>query len=71
MPDAADTPHVVGGLSRRTQILRLLLRYRGSGVFSGMDVQAADGAQELPPEGTPEQFVTDLEALGPTFVKLG
>jgi len=70
-PDAAETTQVVGGLSRRTQILRLLLRYRSSGVFSGMDMESADGVHELPPEGTPEQFVTDLEALGPTFVKLG
>ncbi|WP_295926273.1 AarF/UbiB family protein [uncultured Xanthomonas sp.] len=70
-PDAAATPHVIGGLSRRTQILRLLLRYRSSGVFSGMDMETAQGEHELPPEGTPEQFVTDLEALGPTFVKLG
>src|SRR5690606_34094138 len=26
---------------------------------------------EVPADGNPEQFVRDLEALGPTFVKLG
>ncbi|MCW1777481.1 hypothetical protein NB693_24545 [Pantoea ananatis] len=36
-----------------------------------MDMESAQGEHDLPPEGTPEQFVTDLEALGPTFVKLG
>lgn len=66
------TPHaaVVGGISRRTQILRLLLRYRGSGVFSGMNLDPTL-AREIPPDGQPEQFVRDLETLGPTFVKLG
>ncbi|MEA9481738.1 AarF/ABC1/UbiB kinase family protein [Xanthomonas campestris] len=63
---------VVGGMSRRTQILRLLLRYRGSGVFAGMSLDpAAVNECEVPAEGTPDQFVADLEALGPTFVKLG
>ncbi|MGV6492235.1 ABC1 kinase family protein [Stenotrophomonas rhizophila] len=57
-------------MNRRSQILRLLLRYRHSGVFSGMNLDAR-AMQDLPPEGNPEQFVTDLESLGPTFVKLG
>ncbi|WP_282296596.1 AarF/UbiB family protein [Stenotrophomonas sp. PS02289] len=57
-------------MNRRSQILRLLLRYRHSGVFSGMNLDAR-AVHELPPEGNPEQFVTDLESLGPTFVKLG
>jgi Predicted unusual protein kinase len=65
---ASNAP--VGGMSRRSQILRLLLRYRNSGVFSGMNLDPG-GVTELPPEGDAEQFVTDLEALGPTFVKLG
>lgn len=59
-------------MSRRTQILRLLLRYRGSGVFAGMNLDpAAINEYEVPAEGTPDQFVSDLESLGPTFVKLG
>ncbi|WNH54639.1 ABC1 kinase family protein [Stenotrophomonas oahuensis] len=57
-------------MNRRSQILRLLLRYRHSGVFSGMNLDAR-AVHEVPPEGNPEQFVTDLESLGPTFVKLG
>ncbi|WP_392732047.1 ABC1 kinase family protein [Stenotrophomonas rhizophila] len=57
-------------MNRRSQILRLLLRYRNSGVFSGMNLDAR-AVHDIPPEGNPEQFVTDLESLGPTFVKLG
>ncbi|MCX2918758.1 AarF/UbiB family protein [Stenotrophomonas rhizophila] len=57
-------------MNRRSQILRLLLRYRNSGVFSGMNLDAG-AVHDVPPEGNPEQFVTDLESLGPTFVKLG
>jgi len=69
-PVAPGTPSLVKGMNRRSQILRLLLRYRHSGVFSGMNLDAR-AMQDLPPEGNPEQFVTDLESLGPTFVKLG
>ncbi|MGZ0117847.1 ABC1 kinase family protein [Stenotrophomonas rhizophila] len=57
-------------MNRRSQILRLLLRYRNSGVFSGMNLDAR-AVHDVPPDGNPEQFVTDLESLGPTFVKLG
>ncbi|HEY0334216.1 MAG TPA: AarF/UbiB family protein [Stenotrophomonas sp.] len=57
-------------MSRRTQILRLLLRYRNSGVFSGMNLDPSVD-HDVPADGNPEQFVRDLEALGPTFVKLG
>lgn len=70
-PSAAPTnPPLITGMNRRSQILRLLMRYRNSGVFSGMNLEAA-GAPDVPPDGNPEQFVTDLESLGPTFVKLG
>lgn len=69
-PVAPGSPSLVKGMNRRSQILRLLLRYRHSGVFSGMNLDAR-AVHDLPPEGNPEQFVTDLEALGPTFVKLG
>ena len=59
-------------MSRRQQILRLLLRYRNSGVFSGLQL---DGGlprnTKLPDDADPAQFVSDLEALGTTFVKLG
>lgn len=68
---AAGNPPLVKGMNRRSQILRLLMRYRHSGVFSGMNLDAAGSHTDVPPDGNPEQFVSDLEALGPTFVKLG
>ncbi len=69
-PVLPGSPSLVKGMNRRSQILRLLLRYRNSGVFSGMNLDAG-AVHDVPPEGNPEQFVTDLESLGPTFVKLG
>ena len=61
------------GVARTAQILRFLLKYRSAGVFTGLDMDAAaEQVDEPAPEaGTPEQFVSDLEALGPTFVKIG
>lgn len=69
-PVVPGSPSLVKGMNRRSQILRLLLRYRNSGVFSGMNLDSR-AVHDVPPEGNPEQFVTDLESLGPTFVKLG
>jgi predicted unusual protein kinase regulating ubiquinone biosynthesis (AarF/ABC1/UbiB family) len=60
------------GLARTAQILRFLLKYRSAGVFTGLDLDASAAAAEPPPTaGKPEEFVDDLEALGPTFVKIG
>ena len=61
------------GVARTAQILRFLLKYRSAGVFTGLDMDAAASQVDDPPPaaGTPEQFVNDLEALGPTFVKIG
>ena len=61
------------GVARTAQILRFLLKYRSAGVFTGLDMDAAaERVDDAPSEaGTPEQFVSDLEALGPTFVKIG
>ncbi|GAA4867411.1 ABC1 kinase family protein [Luteimonas vadosa] len=62
------------GKSRTTQILGFLLKYRNAGIFSGMDVDAAALDEDIDAsglEGSPEAFVDDLEALGPTFIKLG
>ena len=57
-------------MERRAQILRFLWRYRNSGVFSGLSLEPAlEHRSEA--EGSPEEFSRDLEALGPTFVKLG
>ncbi len=60
-------------LARTGRILRFLFKYRSAGVFSGLDVDAASAAAGDVPttEGKPEEFVADLEALGPTFVKIG
>lgn len=60
------------GIARTTQIVRFLLKYRSAGVFTGFDAEALSPHDEpLPTEGRPEEFVADLEALGPTFVKIG
>jgi len=67
-----DTPSTVGGMNRRQQIVRLLLRYRHSGVFSGISLDGEiPRLGKAPASGNPTQFVSDLEALGTTFVKLG
>ena len=74
-PQAREAGEYVpeGGLARTAKILRFLLKYRNAGVFSGLDLDAATAEHGIPPqtEGRPEQFVSDLEALGPTFVKIG
>ena len=71
-PDAAADKPATSGIARTAQIVKFLLKYRTAGVFSGIELDAA----ELDPDtdevqGQPEQFVTDLEALGPTFIKIG
>lgn len=65
----SDTPHPV---TRTAQLLRFFLKYRNSGVFTGLDWdQALDEDIDVPEEGSPADFVRDLEALGPTFIKIG
>ena len=60
------------GVARTAQILRFLLKYRTAGVFTGLDLDAAaETVDDQPASGTPEEFVKDLESLGPTFVKIG
>lgn len=64
-----DQPH---GLARGARILGFLFKYRGSGVFSGLNLDAVSSpADEPSEEGRPEEFARDLEALGPTFIKIG
>ena len=60
-------------MARTGRILRFLFKYRSAGVFSGLDLDSATvNAIDAPTtEGKPEEFVADLEALGPTFVKIG
>lgn len=62
------------GLARTARILAFLLKYRRAGVFAGLDLDGTAGAPEdddAATGGHPEAFVDDLEALGPTFVKIG
>jgi ubiquinone biosynthesis protein len=60
------------GLARTAQIVRFLAKYRSAGVFSGLDVEASTAdADPVIEDGRPEEFVSDLEALGPTFIKIG
>ena len=69
---STPTPPAIDGMLRRRQIFQLLLRYRNSGVFSAIALDPnLQPATPLPGHGSPTQFVTDLEALGTTFVKLG
>ena len=62
-------------LSRYAEIGRFLLKYRNAGVFKAIGVdKLADEAKIDHPAieaGKPEEFVRDLEGLGPTFVKIG
>lgn len=59
-------------ITRSAQILGFLLKYRSARIFSGLDVDASELVpEEVDTEGKPEQFVADLEALGPTFIKIG
>ena len=61
--------------SRYADLVRLLLRYGRSDLISGVqtdEFSAADsaaGGSDGP--GTAEQFAGDLEAMGPTYIKLG
>ncbi|KLJ02035.1 AarF/UbiB family protein [Luteimonas sp. FCS-9] len=59
-------------LARNAQILRFLMKYRKAGVLTGFDLDAATAeVDEDQVAGQPEAFVDDLEALGPTFIKIG
>lgn len=64
-------------VTRYAEIARFLMRYRKAGVFGAMDIDEgalADAAEapDAPRDDTqPEQFVRDLEAMGPTFIKIG
>ncbi|UNK41137.1 AarF/UbiB family protein [Luteimonas sp. S4-F44] len=59
-------------LARNAQILRFLMKYRKAGVLTGFDLDATTTeVDEADVVGQPEAFVNDLEALGPTFIKIG
>lgn len=58
------------GLARTAQIVSFLFKYRAAGVFSGLDLPSETAITDAIDTG-PEAFVADLEALGPTFIKIG
>src|SRR5688572_5472705 len=62
-------------LKRYKEIAALLWKYGRSDLVNQMGVEDAFGADEPKPpalgEATPEQLADDLEAMGPTYVKLG
>lgn len=63
--------------ARSMRIAAFLARYRNAGIFSGLDTEPGAASPEpatattAASDGTPEQFVHDLEAMGPAFVKIG
>ncbi|MBJ7574791.1 AarF/ABC1/UbiB kinase family protein [Luteimonas sp. MC1828] len=64
-----------GSLARSARILGFLMKYRRAGIFASADADpsptAPDPAVDADADTGPETFVRDLEALGPTFIKLG
>lgn len=74
MNSATEHPAGNGGgrMARRAAILRFLFRYRNSGVFSGLSISPSTEVEAgTDGEGSPAEFANELEAMGPTFVKLG
>jgi ubiquinone biosynthesis protein len=59
-------------VKRYAEIARLLLKYTGSDVFRPLSRFAAPSNGHLTGPGpAPEELANDLEAMGPTFVKIG
>jgi ubiquinone biosynthesis protein len=60
-------------LSRTAQVIAMLARYRKAGIMTGLDLGDApvDDAGDEDTDALAERFATDLEAMGPAFVKLG
>lgn len=60
-------------MARSAQVLRFVLKHRRAGLFGGPGTDPADAALAPDPDAVvaAEAFVTDLEALGPTFIKVG
>src|ERR1043166_4776840 len=62
-------------LKRYKEIALLLWKYGRSDLVKQMGIDEAIDPKEMKPasdgEGTPDQLADDLEAMGPTYVKLG
>lgn len=60
--------------TRMAAIARFFLKYRKAGILTGValdDPLFGDVDAKAISAGLPEDFATDLEALGPTFIKVG
>ncbi|NNF05797.1 MAG: AarF/ABC1/UbiB kinase family protein [Candidatus Eisenbacteria bacterium] len=64
------SPKSVG---RYKDIAKLAVKYGGWHLAArlGLAEQEGEGDKDAPPVGKPEELVLDLEALGPSYVKLG
>ena len=60
-------------LSRTSQIIAMFARYRRAGIMTGFDLGELqeDDPADADADALAERFVSDLEAMGPAFVKLG
>ena len=59
-------------LKRYRDIARLLMQHGRADVVKAVNVELPDTeVGEQPVAGDPEKLAHDLEALGPTFIKLG
>ena len=60
-------------LKRYAELTRLFLKYGRSDMVNELSLEGLDTSAEPTKESntTPEEFVNDLERMGPTFVKLG
>ena len=72
--DMPATPRTPVNPTRLASIARFFLKYRKAGILTGValdDPLFADIDTDTVSAGTAEEFVKDLEALGPTFIKIG
>ena len=63
-----------GGVTRYAEIARFVLKYRKAPVFASASIDDAVSRAEPAAEAASddaEQFVDDLEKMGPTFIKIG
>jgi ubiquinone biosynthesis protein len=73
-PPATRKKDLLVNASRMAAIGHFFLKYRKAGILTGValdDPLLADLDADTIETGLPEDFVNDLEALGPTFVKVG
>lgn len=70
--EASSDDQDVSRLHRYKDILKLILKYSRSNIFQPQGLSEIEEQEQVEVEpGKPEELAADLEALGPTFVKLG